>query len=78
MFQVSNVTFAQENCDQHSVEISIPSQEVSLHKECGISARKPTVLSVRSTDLSFGLIEVHLKMLRLDFGVFSLSWEYIS
>ena len=70
------MTFLQDSCSTHSVEISIPSQAVSLHKECGKSAGKTKVVTVKGKDLSYGLIQVHVKMVALDLGMFTLSWEY--
>ena len=73
---MSNITFPKNSCSDHSVEISIPNKEVSLHKECGKMAGKTKVIPIKGKDLIFGLIQVHVKLLNLSQGMFSLNWDY--
>ena len=72
--QVSNVTFSDTSCTRHSVELSVPGQEVSLHKECGQSLNKK--IKVSAPDLKLGVIQMHLKMKDLASGAFTLNWKY--
>ena len=74
VLQVSNVTFSDTSCTRHSVELSVPGQEVSLHKECGQSLNKK--INISGPDLKLGLIQVHLKMKDLASGAFTVNWKY--
>ena len=70
------MTFSHNSCSHNSVSLSVPNPELSLHKECGQSAKIGKKIDITAKDLSLGLVQIHLKMKELATGGFSLNWDY--
>ena len=75
MTQVSNVTFPIDSCADHSVEISVPSQQMSLYKECGKLGKLKKKFDVKGKDLKLGVVHIHVKMKNIKSGSFTLNWS---
>ena len=75
MTQVSNVTFPRDSCADHSLEISVPSQQMSLYKECGKLGKLKKNFDVKGKDLKLGVVHIHVKMKNIKSGSFTLNWS---
>ena len=75
LIQVSNVTFPRDSCADHSVELSVPSQQVSLYKECGKLGKLKKNFDVKGKDLKLGVVQIHVKMKNIKSGSFTLNWS---
>ena len=73
---MTNVTFSQNSCSENSVSLSVPTEEISLHEECGQSTNMARKINVTAGHLKRGLLQIHLKMKDLASGGFTLNWEY--
>ena len=77
LFQVSNVTFVKEDCNENVVVVSIPNpgKDISIIKECGGLFNEKEI-KLKAGDLKLGVIRVHVKLRRLDRGSFNINWDY--
>ena len=72
------MTFTQDSCKEHSVEINVPSQRIPVYKECGklgLTGRSKDV-KINSRDVKLGVVQVHVKMRHLSEESFTINWEY--
>ena len=72
------MTFTQDSCKKHSVEINVPNQRIPVYKECGklgLSGGNED-LKISSRDMKLGVVQVYVKMKQLTEESFTINWKY--
>ena len=72
------MTFTQDSCKEHSVEINVPNQRIPVYKECGKLGQTggSKEVQINSRDVKLGVLQIYVKMKHLGEESFTLNWEY--
>ena len=72
------MTFTQDSCKKHSVEINVPNKRIPVYEECGKLGLSGGTedLKISSRDMKLGLVQVHVKMKQLIEESFTINWKY--